>query len=65
MSTDSSENFASLLQSGDEDAYQAIFRQFYIPVCRAIQRFIRDKGIVEDLAQDVFVSHVALLWKTE
>ena len=55
MSTESSENFASLLQSGDESAFQAIFHEFYVPVCKAVHRFIRDKGIVEDLAQDIFV----------
>lgn len=55
MSTESSENFASLLQSGDEGAFQAIFQEFYVPVCKTVQRFIRDKGIVEDLAQDIFV----------
>jgi len=55
MSTESSDNFASLLQSGDESAFQAIFHQFYVPVCKAVQRFIRDKSIVEDLAQDIFV----------
>lgn len=55
MSTESSENFASLLQTGDATAFQAIFHEFYVPVCKAIQRFIRDKGIVEDLAQDIFV----------
>lgn len=55
MSTESTENFASLLQSGDENAFQAIFHEFYIPVCKTVQRFIRDKNIVEDLAQDIFV----------
>ena len=55
MSTESADNFASLLQSGDESAFQAIFHEFYVPVCKAVQRFIRDKGIVEDLAQDIFV----------
>ena len=55
MSTESSENFASLLQSGDENAFQAIFHEFYVPVCKAVQRFVKDKGIVEDLAQDIFV----------
>ena len=55
MSTESSDNFASLLQTGDESAFQAIFHEFYLPVCKAVQRFIRDKGIVEDLAQDIFV----------
>jgi RNA polymerase sigma-70 factor (ECF subfamily) len=55
MSTESNENYASLLQSGDENAFKAIFHKFYVPVCKAVHRIIRDKGIVEDLAQDIFV----------
>ena len=55
MTTESTDNFASLLRSGDEDAFQAIFHKFYLTVCKTLQRFVRDKGIVEDLAQDIFV----------
>ena len=32
---------------------------YYVPVCKAIQRFVRDKSTVEDIAQDVFIK----LWE--
>ena len=55
MLRESSENLAQRLQSGDEDAFRLLFQQSYVSVCKTIQRFIKDKGIVEDLAQDIFV----------
>lgn len=55
MLRESSENLAQALQSGDEEAFQLLFKQSYVSVCKTIQRFIKDKGIIEDLAQDIFV----------
>ena len=43
------------MQSDDKSVLKDIFQQFYAPVCAAIHRYIRDKNLVEDLAQNVFI----------
>jgi RNA polymerase sigma-70 factor, ECF subfamily len=44
---------------GDEDAFDAIFRQWYAPAVRAANRILHEPGIAEELAQDVFLE----LWR--
>ena len=47
------------LRSGDHDAFNEIFRQWYEPAVRAAARVLRDPGIAEELSQDVFLE----LWR--
>ena len=47
------------LKSDDKTVLRQIFDTYYVPVCKAIQRFVRDKSTVEDIAQDVFIK----LWE--
>jgi len=49
----------SRLRGGDDTAYEAIFRQWYEPVVRSANRVLRDAGVAEELAQDVFLE----LWR--
>jgi RNA polymerase sigma-70 factor (ECF subfamily) len=43
------------LRKDDQSALQELFDQCYLPVCTTIRRFVQDHGLVEDLAQEVFV----------
>jgi len=43
------------LKADDKAALKELFEEYYLSVCQTIQRFIRDKGTVEDLAQEVFL----------
>jgi RNA polymerase sigma-70 factor, ECF subfamily len=49
--------------TGDErdarDAFETIFRKWYVPVARATQALVRDAGVAEELAQDVMLE----LWR--
>ncbi|MEM8907954.1 MAG: RNA polymerase sigma-70 factor [Bacteroidota bacterium] len=47
------------LRSDDRDALQLLFRQFYPTICQVIHRYIKEKTLVEDLAQDLFLK----LWE--
>jgi len=47
------------LRGGDDKAFEAIFRQWYEPVVRSANRVLRDPGIAEELAQEVFLE----LWR--
>jgi RNA polymerase sigma-70 factor, ECF subfamily len=47
------------LRSGEHDAFDALFRQWYEPVVRVAQRILRDQGIAEEITQDVFLE----LWR--
>ena len=40
---------------GDQSALRLIFDEYYEPSCAAIHRYIRDRNLVEDLAQNVFI----------
>lgn len=43
------------LKANDRGALKDIFQKEYPSVCKTIHRFIRDKSLVEDLAQEVFL----------
>ena len=43
------------LKADDKTAMKELFQEHYLSVCGNIQRFIRDKATVEDLAQEVFI----------
>ncbi|MBK8656048.1 MAG: RNA polymerase sigma-70 factor [Haliscomenobacter sp.] len=55
MQVQSSHDILARLKSDDKGALHAIFQSNYQPVCSAIQRLVPDHGIVEDLAQEVFL----------
>lgn len=43
------------LKADDDSALKELFHQHYQRVCQTMHRFIRDKNLVEDLAQNVFI----------
>ncbi len=47
------------LRADDHRAFDEIFRQWYEPVVRSANRVLRDQGVAEELAQDVFLE----LWR--
>ena len=49
----------SELQKGNERAFDAIFKQYYKPLCQFSYSFIRDQNTAENLVQEVF----AKLWE--
>lgn len=59
MSDELDRELLGRLRNGDHDAFNAIFRQWYEPVVRSANRVLRDSGVAEELAQDVFLE----LWR--
>ncbi|MCB0568534.1 MAG: RNA polymerase sigma-70 factor [Phaeodactylibacter sp.] len=55
MSIQQTEDILKRLKSDDRSALKDLFQSYYQPVCQAINRFIRDPGTTEDLAQEVFL----------
>ena len=55
MPTEQEEVLLNRLKQGDKPVLKAIFQQHYQPVCSVINRYILDKNLVEDLAQNVFI----------
>jgi RNA polymerase sigma-70 factor (ECF subfamily) len=49
------DDILSRLQNSDETILRELFDLYYLQVCGAIQRFIKDRNLVEDLAQEVFI----------
>jgi len=47
------------LQSGDESAFDAIFRQWYAPLVRFADSIVRSRAIAEEIVQDVMLE----LWR--
>lgn len=47
------------LQKGNERAFDAIFKQYYKPLCQFSYSFIKDQDTAENLVQEVFVK----LWE--
>lgn len=55
MPTPTLEDILTRLKGDDKSALKDLFQQYYLPVCQTIHRFIRDKNLAEDLAQNVFL----------
>lgn len=55
MPDEKTDDILARLRNDDKSALRELFQEFYQPVCQAINRFIRDKSKVEDLAQEVFI----------
>ena len=49
-----------LLQQGDDEAFERVFRAYYAPLGTFAFRFVRDAAMAEDVVQDVF----AALWSS-
>ena len=47
------------LREGDHDAFDAIFRAHYPPMVALAERMLRQRGVAEEIAQDVMLE----LWK--
>src|SRR3954462_15437977 len=47
------------LRRGDNDVYEAIFRQWYAPLVASTAALLRDRGPAEEVVQDVFLE----LWR--
>jgi RNA polymerase sigma-70 factor (ECF subfamily) len=43
------------LRKDDKNVLHELFELYYQPVCSAIFRYIKDKALVEDMAQNVFI----------
>jgi RNA polymerase sigma-70 factor (ECF subfamily) len=43
----------------NESSYEALFRNWYVPLCKMIFRIVKDKALTEDTVQDVFIK----LWE--
>jgi len=44
------------IQSGNESAYEMIFRSFYQPLCRYAYSFLEDKEEAEEVVQSAFIT---------
>jgi RNA polymerase sigma-70 factor (ECF subfamily) len=51
--------WAEAIRTGDEAAYEALFRAYYVRLCAFANRLVAAPDIAEELAQDVFVK----LWR--
>ena len=55
MPTQNYDDILNRLKIGDKSVLKEIFQQHYSPVCAAMYRYISDRNLVEDLAQNVFI----------
>ncbi len=55
MSAESVSDIMNRLRANDKTVLNELFQQHYNAVCQTIHRFIRDRSLVEDLAQNVFI----------
>ncbi len=53
------EEILELLNRGEAQGIELIFRQYYAYICKAVYKIIPDANLVEDLAQEVFYE----LWR--
>lgn len=52
---DQNRQLMTRLQAGDRSALRTLFEQEYSSVCSVIRRYTSDPGLMEDLAQEVFL----------
>ncbi len=55
MADDKQEDILKRLKENDRSALKELFQLHYLGVCRSIQRLVKEKATVEDLAQEVFL----------
>lgn len=59
MTESNDRDLLARLRAGENAAFDEIFRAWYEPVVRSANRILRDAGVAEDLAQEVFLE----LWR--
>lgn len=47
------------IQAGDIEAFEAVFREFYAPLCRYAQSFVGSMDVAEEITQEFFYNY----WK--
>ncbi|NBC02944.1 MAG: RNA polymerase sigma-70 factor [Bacteroidetes bacterium] len=47
------------IQSGDERAFEILFKKYYLPLTRFVWRYVSSKAIAEELIQELFT----ILWE--
>ncbi len=57
--TNTEEEILSLLQEGNEYAYELVFRRYYVSLCGFATRFVKQPETAEEIVQDVFLK----LWE--
>lgn len=55
MQIEKLDDILTRLRANDKSVLKELFQAYYPSVCKTIHRFIRDKNLVEDLAQEVFL----------
>lgn len=55
MQIEKQDDILARLKADDRNALQEIFNSYYPVVCKVIIRYVRDKSLTEDLAQEVFI----------
>lgn len=45
-----------LIRAGDKHAFEYLFKMHFAPLCRFIRIYVKESGIAEELALDVFTS---------
>lgn len=43
------------IKEGDVKAFEKLFEEFYPFMCMAAMKFVADRAVAEDIAQEVFV----------
>ncbi|MDE6452504.1 MAG: RNA polymerase sigma-70 factor, partial [Odoribacter sp.] len=49
------ETWYERIRGGDVVAFEAVFREFYPSMCVVAGKYLADKEVAEDIAQEVFV----------
>lgn len=55
MQLEELDDILTRLRANDKSILKELFQTYYTSVCSTIHRFIRDRNLVEDLAQEVFL----------
>ena len=45
-----------LIRAGDQQAFEYLFKTYFVPLCRFVRIYVKDNGVAEELALDVFTS---------
>lgn len=55
MQSNTQQELLARVKRNEKEALEELFRTYYPYVCNSMYRFIKDKTLIEDLAQDVFL----------
>lgn len=45
-----------LIRAGDKQAFEYLFKTYFVPLCRFICIYVKESGVAEELALDIFTS---------